>query len=81
MCVRACVCVCMYITAQFQKEEIIPNSLIQISIGSKMLTFNLVSLNRNFTWGVPFLRYGEQQEHLSVYHSTNVQSLKKKYCQ
>lgn len=44
------------IVAQLQKEEVIPYSLIQVSIGSKTLTFNLLSLKSNFTWGFPFLR-------------------------
>lgn len=45
----------MYIMTQFQNEEIIPNCLTQISIGSKILTFNLLSLNRNFTCGLLLL--------------------------
>lgn len=44
-----CVCVCL--VAQLHKEEVIPNSLIQVSIGSKTLTFNLLSLKSSFTWG------------------------------
>lgn len=44
----------MNIMAQIQKEEIIPNSLNQIIIRSKILTFNLLSLNRNFTHGLHF---------------------------
>lgn len=44
----------MYIIAQIQKEEIIPNSLNQITIRSKILTFNLLSLNRNFACGLNF---------------------------
>lgn len=43
-----CVCVCL--VAQSHKEEVIPNSLIQVSMGSKTLTFNLLSLKSNFTW-------------------------------
>lgn len=37
--------------AQLQREKVIPGYLIQVSIGSKIWTFNLLSLKNNFTWG------------------------------